>query len=161
MGAGGQHQPGAARQPLEGVCPAGSPTAPWLSSCLSGDTLFVAGCGKFYEGTADEMYKALLEVLGRLPPETVGGAPLGCEDTTCSPTLSPHPCPDPHCGCPVYGEVRERGHFLWNCGLSLNVLFIIVSHTCKKHLVLRDVSLGVTGPAQSPSGPSLRGLRGD
>ncbi|XP_027626778.1 hydroxyacylglutathione hydrolase, mitochondrial isoform X1 [Tupaia chinensis] len=39
-------------------------------SCSVGDTLFVAGCGKFYEGTADEMYKALLEVLGRLPPDT-------------------------------------------------------------------------------------------
>ncbi|XP_004706201.1 hydroxyacylglutathione hydrolase, mitochondrial [Echinops telfairi] len=38
--------------------------------CLAGDTLFVAGCGKFYEGTADEMYRALLEVLGRLPPDT-------------------------------------------------------------------------------------------
>lgn len=43
---------------------------------FSGDTLFVAGCGKFYEGTADEMYKALLEVLGRLPPDTVGCASL-------------------------------------------------------------------------------------
>ncbi|KAK2097306.1 hypothetical protein P7K49_022757 [Saguinus oedipus] len=41
-----------------------------------GDTLFVAGCGKFYEGTADEMCKALLEVLGRLPLDTVGGASL-------------------------------------------------------------------------------------
>lgn len=30
----------------------------------------MAGCGKFFEGTADEMYKALIEVLGRLPPET-------------------------------------------------------------------------------------------
>ncbi|XP_044928124.1 hydroxyacylglutathione hydrolase, mitochondrial isoform X2 [Mustela putorius furo] len=37
---------------------------------FTGDTLFVAGCGKFYEGTADEMYRALLEVLGRLPPDT-------------------------------------------------------------------------------------------
>ncbi|XP_016045896.1 hydroxyacylglutathione hydrolase, mitochondrial isoform X3 [Erinaceus europaeus] len=37
---------------------------------FTGDTLFVAGCGKFYEGTADEMFKALLEVLGRLPPDT-------------------------------------------------------------------------------------------
>lgn len=37
---------------------------------FTGDTLFVAGCGKFFEGTADEMYKALLLVLGRLPPET-------------------------------------------------------------------------------------------
>ncbi|KAG2455222.1 GLO2 protein, partial [Polypterus senegalus] len=38
---------------------------------FTGDTLFVAGCGKFFEGTADEMCKALLDVLGRLPPETV------------------------------------------------------------------------------------------
>ncbi|XP_005007446.1 hydroxyacylglutathione hydrolase, mitochondrial isoform X3 [Cavia porcellus] len=37
---------------------------------FTGDTLFVAGCGKFFEGTADEMYKALLQVLGRLPPDT-------------------------------------------------------------------------------------------
>ncbi|XP_006733090.1 hydroxyacylglutathione hydrolase, mitochondrial-like [Leptonychotes weddellii] len=37
---------------------------------FTGDTLFVAGCGKFYEGTADEMHKALLEILGRLPPDT-------------------------------------------------------------------------------------------
>ncbi|KAG8506401.1 Hydroxyacylglutathione hydrolase, mitochondrial, partial [Galemys pyrenaicus] len=37
---------------------------------FTGDTLFVAGCGKFYEGTADEMHRALLEVLGRLPPDT-------------------------------------------------------------------------------------------
>ncbi|EAW85610.1 hydroxyacylglutathione hydrolase, isoform CRA_b [Homo sapiens] len=43
---------------------------------FTGDTLFVAGCGKFYEGTADEMCKALLEVLGRLPPDTVGSASL-------------------------------------------------------------------------------------
>lgn len=44
------------------------------SAVFTGDTLFVAGCGKFYEGTADEMYRALLEVLGRLPPDTVGSA---------------------------------------------------------------------------------------
>jgi hypothetical protein len=43
---------------------------PLLSSCL-GDTLFVAGCGKFFEGTAEQMYRALIDVLGRLPPETV------------------------------------------------------------------------------------------
>uniref|UniRef100_A0A3P8WGG2 Hydroxyacylglutathione hydrolase n=1 Tax=Cynoglossus semilaevis TaxID=244447 RepID=A0A3P8WGG2_CYNSE len=38
---------------------------------FTGDTLFVAGCGKFFEGTAEQMYKALIEILGRLPPETV------------------------------------------------------------------------------------------
>lgn len=37
---------------------------------FTGDTLFVAGCGKFFEGTPEEMYAALIEVLGRLPPET-------------------------------------------------------------------------------------------
>ncbi|XP_069381174.1 hydroxyacylglutathione hydrolase, mitochondrial isoform X1 [Paralichthys olivaceus] len=37
---------------------------------FTGDTLFMAGCGKFFEGTAEQMYKALIEILGRLPPET-------------------------------------------------------------------------------------------
>lgn len=31
----------------------------------------MAGCGKFFEGTAEQMYKALIEILGHLPPETV------------------------------------------------------------------------------------------
>lgn len=37
---------------------------------FTGDTLFVAGCGKFFEGTAEQMYRALVDVLGSLPPET-------------------------------------------------------------------------------------------
>lgn len=44
----------------------------------SGDTLFVAGCGKFFEGTAEQMYKALIEILGQLPPETVNTPVLNC-----------------------------------------------------------------------------------
>ena len=36
-----------------------------------GDTLFVGGCGRFFEGTAEQMYHALCEVLATLPPETV------------------------------------------------------------------------------------------
>ena len=36
-----------------------------------GDTLFVAGCGKFFEGRPPEMYKALVEILGILPKDTV------------------------------------------------------------------------------------------
>ncbi|KAG8786658.1 Cytoplasmic glyoxalase II [Ceratobasidium sp. 428] len=36
----------------------------------SGDTLFIAGCGRFFEGTAAEMHKAL-SYLGSLPGETV------------------------------------------------------------------------------------------
>ncbi|XP_022084961.1 hydroxyacylglutathione hydrolase, mitochondrial-like isoform X2 [Acanthaster planci] len=37
---------------------------------FTGDTLFIAACGKFFEGTADQMYRALIEELGSLPPET-------------------------------------------------------------------------------------------
>ena len=38
---------------------------------FSGDTLFVAGCGKFFEGSPDQMYKALIDILGTLPGNTV------------------------------------------------------------------------------------------
>ncbi|XP_013387775.1 hydroxyacylglutathione hydrolase, mitochondrial-like isoform X2 [Lingula anatina] len=37
---------------------------------FTGDTLFVAGCGKFFEGTAKEMHHALVETLAKLPHET-------------------------------------------------------------------------------------------
>jgi hypothetical protein len=38
---------------------------------VPGDTLFIAGCGRFFEGSPDQMYKALVETLGKLPNETV------------------------------------------------------------------------------------------
>ncbi|XP_031836961.1 hydroxyacylglutathione hydrolase, mitochondrial isoform X1 [Nomia melanderi] len=37
---------------------------------FTGDTLFAGGCGRFFEGTAEQMYKALIQVLGSLPDET-------------------------------------------------------------------------------------------
>lgn len=37
---------------------------------FTGDTLLVAGCGVFMEGTADDMYRALIEKLAKLPDET-------------------------------------------------------------------------------------------
>ncbi|XP_078273792.1 hydroxyacylglutathione hydrolase, mitochondrial isoform X3 [Rhinoraja longicauda] len=37
---------------------------------FTGDTLFVAGCGRFFEGTGEEMYRALIDILGSLPRET-------------------------------------------------------------------------------------------
>ncbi|BFZ01376.1 hypothetical protein BsWGS_04415 [Bradybaena similaris] len=37
---------------------------------FTGDTMFVSGCGKFFEGTPQQMYRALIEILGGLPPET-------------------------------------------------------------------------------------------
>lgn len=38
---------------------------------FSGDTLFVGGCGRFFEGSPAMMYKALIVVLGGLPNETL------------------------------------------------------------------------------------------
>jgi len=37
---------------------------------FTGDTLFLGGCGRFFEGTAPQMYEALVDILGRLPGET-------------------------------------------------------------------------------------------
>lgn len=40
-------------------------------NAISGDTLFIAGCGRFFEGTADQMYNNLYTKLGTLPDNTV------------------------------------------------------------------------------------------
>lgn len=40
----------------------------------AGDTLFIGGCGRFLEGTAEQMYHNLTKVLGCLPQDTVSGA---------------------------------------------------------------------------------------
>lgn len=37
---------------------------------FTGDTLFLGGCGRFFEGTAEQMYAALVTILGALPGET-------------------------------------------------------------------------------------------
>ena len=37
---------------------------------FTGDTLFIGGCGKFFEGKPEEMNKALNEVLSGLPDDT-------------------------------------------------------------------------------------------
>lgn len=37
---------------------------------FTGDTLFIAGCGQFFEGTAEEMHKALNVTLASLPDDT-------------------------------------------------------------------------------------------
>lgn len=37
---------------------------------FTGDTLFIAGCGKFFEGTAEQMYQSLCTTLGSLPKPT-------------------------------------------------------------------------------------------
>jgi hydroxyacylglutathione hydrolase len=38
---------------------------------FTGDTLFIAGCGRFFEGTGEQMYAALYDKLGNLPNETL------------------------------------------------------------------------------------------
>lgn len=38
---------------------------------FTGDTLFVGGAGRFFEGTAEEMQHSLCGKLGKLPPETL------------------------------------------------------------------------------------------
>ena len=37
---------------------------------FTGDTLFVGGCGKFFEGNPSQMYTALVEILSKLPAKT-------------------------------------------------------------------------------------------
>lgn len=37
---------------------------------FTGDTLFISGCGRFFEGTADQMNYSLNKVLARLPKDT-------------------------------------------------------------------------------------------
>ncbi|TDZ29721.1 putative hydroxyacylglutathione hydrolase [Colletotrichum spinosum] len=38
---------------------------------FTGDTLFISGCGKFFEGNAEEMHTALNKTLAALPDDTV------------------------------------------------------------------------------------------
>ncbi|XP_047504882.1 hydroxyacylglutathione hydrolase, mitochondrial isoform X1 [Pieris napi] len=40
------------------------------SAVFTGDTLFLGGCGRFFEGTAEQMHKALIDILGNLPEQT-------------------------------------------------------------------------------------------
>jgi len=39
-------------------------------SVFTGDTLFLGGCGRFFEGTADQMHEALVGKLAKLPDDT-------------------------------------------------------------------------------------------
>ncbi len=41
-----------------------------LLACDTGDTLFLGGCGRFNNGTAEQMYTALVEKLGKLDGNT-------------------------------------------------------------------------------------------
>jgi len=43
---------------------------------FTGDTLFIAGSGRFFEGTPEEMDTALNKILGSLPPDTKVYVPM-------------------------------------------------------------------------------------
>ena len=47
--------------PVDGVAPV----------VFTGDTLFIGGCGRFFEGNASQMYDALVNKLAKLPEKTV------------------------------------------------------------------------------------------
>lgn len=51
---------------------------------IVGDTLFTATCGRFFEGTAEQMHRALIEILGKLPPETVHHCACGACEHVCA-----------------------------------------------------------------------------
>jgi hydroxyacylglutathione hydrolase len=38
---------------------------------FTGDTLFLAGCGRFFEGNAEQMHNNFINILAKLPTETV------------------------------------------------------------------------------------------
>ncbi|KAJ1984519.1 Cytoplasmic glyoxalase II [Dimargaris verticillata] len=38
---------------------------------FTGDTMFIGGCGRFFEGTGEDMYHSLIEVIGSLPSDTL------------------------------------------------------------------------------------------
>ena len=57
----------------------GSDITCWRIIGWTGDTLFIGGCGRFFEGTAEQMFHALCEVLVSLPADTVG---LSCFDNS-------------------------------------------------------------------------------
>jgi len=51
------------------VTDSSEPNSP--AALFTGDTLFVAGCGRFFEGTGTEMHRALNVVIASLPLETL------------------------------------------------------------------------------------------
>lgn len=56
-----RHVPGHTRGALAYLCD---------GAVFTGDTLFLAGCGRLFEGTPAEMHRSLNEILAKLDPET-------------------------------------------------------------------------------------------
>ena len=77
---------------------------------FTGDTLFVAGCGRLFEGTPAQMYESLSGKLGRLPPAT--RVYCGHEYTVSNLRFAVHAEPDNRAAAEkltAAQAVRERG----------------------------------------------------
>lgn len=61
---------------------------------FTGDTLFQGGCGRFFEGTAEQMYRALIDILSKLPDDTA--VYCGHEYTLRNLAFAKHVEPDNH-----------------------------------------------------------------
>src|SRR5262249_49984551 len=59
---------------------------------FTGDTLFLGGCGRLFEGTPEMMHRSLNHVLGQLPPETL--VACGHEYTAANLRFAKHVEPD-------------------------------------------------------------------
>ncbi|KAL8274597.1 hypothetical protein Esti_001500 [Eimeria stiedai] len=59
---------------------------------FTGDTLFLAGCGRFFEGDASQMHRALMEKIGTLPAETLVycGHEYSLANLQFAATIEPH-----------------------------------------------------------------------
>lgn len=55
----------------DSICFLAEDSAAKQSAVFTGDTLFIAGCGRFFEGTATEMDAALNDKLAALPDDTL------------------------------------------------------------------------------------------
>jgi hydroxyacylglutathione hydrolase len=77
---------------------------------FTGDTLFVAGCGRLFEGTPAMMLRSLADKLGHLPPGT--RVFCGHEYTASNLRFAVHAEPDNHAAAEKLARVtamRERG----------------------------------------------------
>jgi hydroxyacylglutathione hydrolase len=77
---------------------------------FTGDTLFVGGCGRLFEGTPAQMYESLSGKLGRLPPST--RVYCGHEYTVSNLRFAVHAEPDNRAAADklvVAQAMRERG----------------------------------------------------
>jgi hydroxyacylglutathione hydrolase len=73
---------------------------------FTGDTLFIAGCGRLFEGTPEQMHTSLSGKLGRLPRET--RVYCGHEYTVSNLRFAVHAEPDNKAAATKLEEARAK-----------------------------------------------------